>query len=217
MDKMFDVIDDDLRDWIAGQQLWFVATAPLAADGRVNLSPRGHDSFSVLGPRQVAWVDYTGSGIETIAHLRENGRICLMWCSFGKRPRIVRLHGMGRVAIAGEALYEQVVALHQSHPSTRAVVVVDVERISDSCGYGVPVMDLIGERDLLRLGAVKRGPDGLAAYRAERNATSIDGLPGMPASQPAGPFLSGGADHLSDGSIDASAASILHATGWSEG
>jgi hypothetical protein len=125
-------------------------------------------------------VDFTGSGIETVAHLRENGRICLMFCSFDHRPRIVRLHGHGTVALPGDPLYDDVVARHPAHPSTRAVIVVDVDRVSDSCGFGVPVMDLVGERDLLRLGAEKRGPDGLAAYRADKNATSIDLLPGMP-------------------------------------
>jgi len=179
MGRVFDGIDDTLAAWIGKQPLWFVATAPLAADGRVNVSPRGHDSLSILGPHRLAWVDYTGSGVETIAHLRENGRICLMFCSFDARPRIVRVHGTGRVALPGEADYDDVVARHPEHPSTRAVIVVDVTRVSDSCGYGVPVMDLVGERDLLRLGAEKRGPDGLAAYRKEHNAHSIDGLPGL--------------------------------------
>jgi pyridoxamine 5'-phosphate oxidase-like protein len=178
--KTYDGIDDDLSAWLTKQPLWFVATAPLGADGHVNVSPRGHDTLSVLGPRRVAWVDYTGSGIETVAHLRENGRVCLMFCSFDDRPKIVRLHGRGTVALPGDPSYDDVVARHPDHPSTRCVVVVDVERVSDSCGFGVPVMDLVGERDLLRRGAEKRGPDGLAAYRAEKNAASIDGLPGLP-------------------------------------
>ena len=180
MGWVFDGIDETLAEWIGKQPVWFVATAPLAADGRVNLSPRGHDSLSILDPHRLAWVDYTGSGVETIAHLRENGRICLMFCSFDARPRIVRVHGTGRVAMPGEPDYDDVVARHPSHPSTRAVVVVDVTRVSDSCGYGVPVMEFVGERDLLRLGAVKRGPEGMAAYRAEKNAHSVDGLPGLP-------------------------------------
>ncbi len=179
MATVFDGIDATLAQWIAAQPIWFVATAPLSADGHVNLSPRGHDSLSVLGPHRVAWVDYTGSGVETIAHVRENARICLMFCSFDARPRIVRLHGHGRVLHDGEDGYDEVTSQHPAHPSTRAVVVVDVTRVSDSCGYGVPVMDLVGERDLLRLSAAKRGPQGLAAYRAERNASSIDGLPGL--------------------------------------
>lgn len=179
MGQVFDGIDEALSAWITAQPMWFVATAPLDPGGHVNLSPRGHDSFSVLGPHRVGWVDYTGSGAETIAHLRENGRVTLMWCSYGPRPRIVRLHGRGSVALPGEPAYDEVVARHPAHPSTRAVVVVDVRRVSDSCGFGVPVMELVGERDLLRLGAEKRGPDGLAAYRAERNAVSLDGLPAL--------------------------------------
>ena len=176
----YDGIDDDLAAWIDAQPMWFVGTAPLSGDGRVNVSPRGHDALSVLGRHRVAWVDYTGSGVETIAHLRENGRICLMFCSFTTRPRIVRLHGRGSVALPGDAMYDDVVSRHPAHPSTRAVIVVDVDRVSDSCGFGVPVMEVVAERDLLRRGAEKRGAEGLAAYRAEKNAVSIDGLPGMP-------------------------------------
>jgi hypothetical protein len=176
---VYDGIDDDLAGWLMRQPLWFVGTAPLSADGHVNVSPRGHDTFSVLGPHRVAWVDYTGSGVETIAHLRENGRVCVMFCSYDHRPRIVRLHGRGIVVLPGEPVYDEVVALHPEHPSTRAVIVVDVDRVSDSCGFGVPVMEVVGERDLLRLGAQKRGPEGMAAYRAEKNAVSIDGLPGL--------------------------------------
>jgi len=176
--KVFDGIDDTLQRWIAQQPMFFVATAPLADDGHVNVSPRGHDSFSVLDRYRVGWVDYTGSGIETIAHLKENGRICVMFCSFDHRPRVVRLHGQGRVAMPGSADYDDLVGRHPDHPSTRAAVVVDVTRVSDSCGYGVPMMQMVGERDLLRLGAQRRGPDGLADYRATHNAVSIDGLPG---------------------------------------
>jgi hypothetical protein len=178
--RTYDGIDDELSRWLTRQPLWFVGTAPLSAEGHINVSPRGHDTFSVLGPHRVAWVDYTGSGIETIAHVRENGRICLMFCSYDSKPRIVRLHGHGSVAMPGEAAYDEVVAMHPPHPSTRAVVVVDVDRVSDSCGFGVPVMDVVGERDLLRRGAERRGPEGLAEYRAAKNATSIDGLPGLP-------------------------------------
>lgn len=179
MGQTFDAIDDALESWIRAQSIWFVATAPLAAEGLVNVSPRGHDAFSVLGPRRVGWVDYTGSGVETIAHLRENGRICLMFVSFDRRPRIVRLHGRGHVALPGEPEYGEVVDRHPPHPGTRAAIVVEVERISDSCGFGVPVMELVEERDLLRRSAEKRGPDGLAAYRRQKNTSSLDGLPGL--------------------------------------
>jgi hypothetical protein len=180
MGKVFDGIDAKLASWISAQPMWFIATAPLAPDGKVNVSPRGHDTFSILGSHRVGWVDYTGSGVETIAHLRENGRICVMFAAFNRRPRIVRLHGTGTVALPGDAAYNEVTTLHPEHPSTRAVVVVDVNRVSDSCGYGVPVMDLVEERDLLRLGAEKRGQQGLRDYRALHNRTSIDGLPGLP-------------------------------------
>ena len=180
MGKIFDSIDANLRAWIEEQPVWFVATAPLAGDGHVNMSPRGHDSFAVLDARRVGWVDYTGSGVETIAHVRENRRVCLMFNSFGPRPRIVRLHGQGSVHLPGEPGFEEVVALKPEHPSTRAVITVDVTRISDSCGWGVPVMELVGERDLIRQSADKKGPEGLEAYRAQKNALSIDGLPGLP-------------------------------------
>lgn len=180
MGKIFDSIDDKLKAWIEQQPMWFVATAPLDAAGHVNISPRGHDSFSVLDAHRVGWVDYTGSGVETIAHLRENGRVCLMFNSFDSRPRIVRLHGHGTVSLPGEPAFEEVTALHPDHPSTRAVITVEVTRISDSCGWGVPIMEKTGERDLLRLQAEKKGIAGMVEYRAERNAQSIDGLPGFP-------------------------------------
>ncbi|WP_010204110.1 pyridoxamine 5'-phosphate oxidase family protein [Salinibacterium sp. PAMC 21357] len=179
MGKLFDSIDDSLKTWVEAQPLWFVSTAPLSTDGHVNMSPRGHDSFSVLGPNSVGWVDYTGSGVETIAHLRENGRVCVMFLSFEERPRIVRFHGTGSVHLPGDATFDDVVARHPEHPSTRAVITVDVTRISDSCGWGVPLMQMTGERDLLRLQAEKKGPAGLADYRAEKNTLSIDGLPGL--------------------------------------
>jgi hypothetical protein len=180
MGKLFEAIDDGLQRWIEAQPMWFTATAPLGAEGRVNVSPRGGDSFSVLGPHRVGWVDFTGSGVETIAHLRENGRICVMFTSFDRRPRIVRLHGHGQVHLPGTAPFDEVVALHPLNPSTRAVITVDVERVSDSCGWGVPVMDVLtDERDLIRKNAEKRGPEGMNTYRAKKNTSSVDGLPGL--------------------------------------
>ena len=186
MGTVFEAIDERLAGWIAQQPMFFVATAPLAADGFVNVSPRGLDSFSVLGPHRVAWVDLTGSGAETIAHLRENGRICVMFAGFDERARIVRLHGRGSVALPGEPVFDEVVALHPGHLGVRAVIVVDVDRVADSCGWGVPRLELVGdgERGIMRPWAQKKGPDGLAAYRAEKNAVSLDGLPALP-SEPA--------------------------------
>jgi hypothetical protein len=177
MAKVHDGIDDVLAGWIAEQPVFFVATAPV--EGHINLSPRGLDCLSVLGPRKVAWVDLTGSGVETIAHLRENGRVTLMWCAFTGPPKIVRVHGHGRVCLRGTPEYDDVTARHPESISTRAVIVVDVERVSDSCGFGVPLMDLVGERDQLERWAQSKGPEGVVAYRAEKNAASLDGLPGL--------------------------------------
>ena len=179
MAKVYEGIDERLAAWIGEQPVFFVATAPLSADGHLNLSPRGLDCLSVLGPNRVAWVDLTGSGVETIAHLRENGRVVLMWCAFSGPPKVVRLHGTGRVCLPGSTEYDEVTAQHPPHLSTRAVVVVDVERVSDSCGYGVPVMELVGERDQLHRWAVAKGPEGVVTYRAEKNLASLDGLPGL--------------------------------------
>lgn len=179
MGKIFDGIDDSLAAWIREQHLFFVATAPLSAEGHVNVSPRGLDSLSILDRHTVAWLDLTGSGAETIAHLTENGRICLMFCAFADRPRIVRIHGRGRVTLPGDEVFEQVAAQHPGHIGARAVIVVDAERISDSCGWGVPLMDFVADRDVMRPWAEKKGPEGLEAYRAEKNATSVDGLPAL--------------------------------------
>lgn len=179
MSKQFDGVTPELAGWLGKQRLFFVATAPLAADGLINCSPKGADTFRVLRPHEVAYLDLTGSGIETVAHLRENGRICLMFLSFGDRPRIVRLHGTGSVLVPGDAGFDEVVRRHPENPSTRAVITVDVTRISDACGWGVPVMDVQEERDLLRRQAEKKGPEGMADYRRQKNAVSIDGLPGL--------------------------------------
>jgi hypothetical protein len=179
--KLFDAIDDRLAAWLRAQRMFFVATAPLAACGHVNLSPKGHDSFAVLGPREVAYVDFTGSGIETVAHLRESGRIVFMFCAFEGPPRIVRLYGRGAVHVAGDACFDEVVARFPSYAGTRAVIRVALDRIADSCGYAIPLYDYRGERTQLGDWAERKGPDGLRAYRAENNAKSIDGLPGLDA------------------------------------
>src|SRR5215203_4884857 len=189
MARVYDRIDDHLRGWIARQPLFFVATAPRSDDGHVNLSPKGPiDTLRVLDDHTVAYLDVIGSGAETIAHLRENGRIVVMLCSFEGPPRILRLHGRGEVVTASEprfdALLEQA-AFEQSTPgeSRRAVIVVAVERIADSCGYGVPLMRYEGERPHAGAWAEKKlrvgGRDALAEYQAEMNAISIDGLPAL--------------------------------------
>ncbi|MGH3904245.1 MAG: pyridoxamine 5'-phosphate oxidase family protein [Pseudonocardiaceae bacterium] len=187
MGKLYERIDSRLAEWIEAQPVFFVASAPLAADGLVNVSPKGtRGTFRVLDEHVFSYVDLTGSGIETVAHARENGRICVMFCAFEGPPKIVRLHGTSSVVLRGEPGFEAVVepfaaavAVGAREPAARAVVRVDVHRISDSCGYGVPLMDLRAERDVLDSWSVNKGPDRLARYHTERNAVSLDGLPGL--------------------------------------
>jgi hypothetical protein len=179
MGKVFDAIDESMREWLRARHMFFVATAPLSGDGLVNLSPKGLDSFAVLDPRRVAYLDLTGSGIETIAHLRENGRIVLMFCAFDGPPRIVRFHGRGEVFEAGAAGFDELAARFPQYPSARAVIRVDVSRIADSCGYGVPLYRYEAERDHIGAWASRKGADGMREYRAANNARSLDGLPGL--------------------------------------
>ena len=179
MGRVYDAIDDRLAAWIGEQRVFFVATAPLAAEGHVNCSPRGLESLAVLGPREVAWLDLTGSGVETIAHLRENGRIVLMFCAFAGPPRIVRLHGRGDVVEPGDPAFPALRARFGAHEGARAVIRVECQRISDSCGYGVPLLEYRGERPQLAEWARRKGEDGVRDYQTERNARSIDGLPGV--------------------------------------
>ncbi len=181
MADLIDEIDDDLARWLEAQPVFFVATAPRSDTGLVNLSPKGlAGTFTVIDPHTVAYLDLTGSGVETIAHLRENGRIVLMFCAFDGRPNIVRMHGHGRVVLPGTAEFDALVGRFEEHPGVRSIIVIDVTRASTSCGYGVPTMSFEDDRTILDLGAIKKGPDELAAYRRERNATSLDGLPGYP-------------------------------------
>jgi hypothetical protein len=178
--KLHESITDRLRAFIERQHVFFVATAPLAADGRVNLSPKGLEgTFVVLDELTVAYLDLTGSGAETVAHLRENGRITLMFCAFEGPPNIVRLHGHGRYLALGEGEFDSLRGRFADHPGARGIVVVDVERVSDSCGYAVPLMSHEGDRDLLTSWATNRGESGLETYREKKNATSIDGLPAL--------------------------------------
>ena len=177
--KIFEAIDARMTEWIEAQHMFFVATAPLAADGHLNLSPKGLDSFRILGPREIAYVDLTGSGAETIAHLRENGRIVVMFCAFEGPPRIVRLHGRGVAVVPGDPDYDALVARFPAILGTRAVIRIALDRIADSCGYAIPLLAYQGERDQLTAWAAHKGPDGLRAYRAEWNTKSIDGLPSL--------------------------------------
>lgn len=180
MGKVFAALDDDAREFIARQHVFFVATAPLAADGHVNLSPKGLDTFRVLGATTVAYLDLTGSGVETIAHLRENGRVTVMFCSFEGRPRILRLYGRGRAVEPGDAEWADLSAHFPALSGIRSLVVVEVERVADSCGYAVPRYEYVGDRPQLLDWAKKKGDDGLRMYQAQKNRTSLDGLPGLP-------------------------------------
>ncbi|KGN32052.1 pyridoxamine 5'-phosphate oxidase [Knoellia sinensis KCTC 19936] len=178
MGKVHEAIDGRLREFIEAQHVFFVATAPLAADGHANVSPRGlPGTFAVIDEHTFAWLDGTGSGSETIAHLRENGRITVMFCAFEGAPNIVRLHGTGRVVTIYDEDYDAWASRFTDLPGARAVVVVDVARVSDSCGWGVPLMSHVGERDLLQQFFERKGVDGSAAYRRTKNRTSLDGLP----------------------------------------
>jgi hypothetical protein len=189
MGKTFSELDEALCGWIGRQPLFFVATAPNDPDGHINLSPKGgKGTFRVLGPRTVAYLDLLGSGIETAAHLRENGRIVVTFCAFEGPPRIVRLHGRGRVVQQHEPAFAGLVARFQPSADIltvlRSVIMIDVTRIGDSCGYMVPRMDYVEERQQLFRWADKLG-DNKDAYIRTNNASSIDALPGLSVAAPA--------------------------------
>jgi hypothetical protein len=181
MGKSYDAIDGRLRLWVEAQHVFFVATAPLSADGHINVSPRGmRDTFRVVDDHTVAWLDLTGSGAETIAHLRENGRIVVMFCGFEGPPKVLRLHGVGRVVTPEDDDWVAQSDGFGYHPGVRAVIVVDVTRITDSCGFAVPTLTFTAERDLLDQHHERKGEEALTGYRETNNAASIDGLPALP-------------------------------------
>lgn len=177
MATVVDEINDRLREFIERQHMFFVATAPLSAEGHVNLSPKGLDSFRVLSPHRVAYLDMTGSGIETAAHLNENGRITILFCAFDGPPLLLRLLGRGRVVMPNDAEWTELAALLPPSDTARLIVVADLDRIATSCGFGVPLMSFEGDRDQLPRFAASKGPEGMREYRALKNARSIDGLP----------------------------------------
>jgi len=179
MGKVHEEIDAKLEEFIGRQHLYFVGTAPNAPEGRLNISPKGLDTFRILGPKSVAYLDLTGSGVETIAHLRENGRITILFCAFDGRPLILRLYGRGRVVEPGQEEWTGLIARFPDSPGVRSVIVMDVERIADSCGFAVPLYEFQGDRFQLIDYAVKKGPEGMAQYRAQKNKVSIDGLAGL--------------------------------------
>lgn len=190
MARIYDGIDTRLAAWIEAQPMFFVATAPLAADGLVNLSPKGtKGTFRVLDEHTFAYLDITGSGVETIAHLAENGRICVMFCAFDGKPKIVRLHGRGRALPVGTPEFEEALAGFgaagaERRRYLRAVITVDVRRVADSCGFAVPTMELVAERTTLDAVWRSRDDERIATYHRERNASSLDELPALPVRSP---------------------------------
>jgi Pyridoxamine 5'-phosphate oxidase len=189
--KVYPELDERLRKFILSQPVFFVATAPsldqAGEGGHVNVSPKGYrDTFVVLDPLTVAYLDLTGSGAETIAHLRQNGRITIMFCSFTSRTKILRIYGTGHVVLPGDPDWPELAAHFPGDGETgtdrggqRAVIVVRADRISDSCGHAVPVMELIEERDVLTRWSERQSAEELVAYRVEHNTVSIDGLPAL--------------------------------------
>jgi Pyridoxamine 5'-phosphate oxidase len=189
MGKVFEGIDERLKRWIADQSMYFVGSAPLDEDGHVNISPKGPiETLRVLDPHTVAYLDFVGSGAETIAHLRENGRIVIMLCAFQGPPRILRVYGRGRIVTAADSDFNELAdrcafPAPATPEARRAIVVLEVERVADSCGYGVPLMSYEGQRPHMELWAAKKvrvgGPEALLEYQREHNSLSIDGLPAV--------------------------------------
>lgn len=185
MGKVYEVLDDRLRAFIDEQPMFFVASAPLAGDGHVNVSPKGRaGSLAVLDEHTVAYLDFGGSLAETIAHVRENGRVTLMWCAFSGSPKVLRVHGRGEIVTRDDARFTDLVQRFgdADGPGLRVVVLVHVERISDSCGYAVPLMSFESERDLHYRHFGRKTDEEFAAYCAkkEHNVRSVDGLPALP-------------------------------------
>jgi hypothetical protein len=176
MAKVFDCITEKLQEFITKQHIFFVASAPLSATGHVNLSPKGLDSFRILSPHQVAYLDLTGSGNETSAHLQENGRITLMFCAFQETPVILRLYGQGYTILPTSPEWDSLYSLFPPIAGTRQIIVADIERVQTSCGFGVPLYQYEGHRETLINWANKKGEQGIKEYQQQKNIISIDGL-----------------------------------------
>lgn len=176
MADFYDALNDRHRAFIANQKMFFTASAP-SAGGHVNLSPKGADTFRVLGENLCCYLDMTGSGNETAAHMRDNGRLTIMFCSFDRTAQIMRLFGTGRVAAAGSVDFMAHIDRFDDFPGIRQMIFLDIETVQTSCGYGVPVMDFVDHRETMAKWALSKGEDGLVAYRADKNMVSLDGLP----------------------------------------
>lgn len=177
MGKFYDHITPHHQAFIARQHIFFVASAPLSGDGHVNLSPKGLDSFRVLSPNRVVYMDLISSGNETSAHLLENGRITVMFCAFEGSPNILRLYGKGHTVLPGDAEWETLSAHFTLYPSTRQLIVADISKVQTSCGYGVPLYEYAGDRQQHFEWADTLGQSGLNAYQQANNLRSLDGLP----------------------------------------
>ncbi len=176
MAKIFDCITEELQDFIAAQQLFFVGSAPLSPTGHVNLSPKGFDCFRILSPNQVAYLDLTGSGNETSAHLQENGRITFMFCTFADPPCILRLYGQGNTILPSSPDWNSLYSLFSPIPGTRQIIVADIQKVQTSCGFGVPLYEYQGQRQILVNWASKKGEEGVREFQQQKNLVSIDGL-----------------------------------------
>ena len=180
MAKTYDAIGPEVREWMAEQHMFFVATAPRSDAGMINLSPKGHDTLRILDDHTLAFLDYGGSGIETIAHLRENGRIVVMMCAFAGPPKIFRFHGSGDVITPKDPEFETLSeAFDRSELGIRAIIRVNVTRISDSCGFGVPLYEYQEQRRTSPNFIRSHGTERIRAYQEENNLESLDGLPGI--------------------------------------
>ncbi len=177
MGKFHQSITPAHQEFIQKQHLFFVATAPLDASGHINISPKGLDTFRVLSEKKVAYLDFIGSGNETSAHTLENGRITLMFCAFQGPPNILRLYGKGYAVLPGSELWDLYTPHFESYPNTRQIIVADIDLVGTSCGYGVPLYEYTGERQIMFDWAAKKGEAGLSTYIQEKNLKSLDGLP----------------------------------------
>jgi Pyridoxamine 5'-phosphate oxidase len=180
MGKVHEALSGRLREFVEAQHVYFVATAPSGDGGHVNVSPKGHrDTFAILDEHTIAYLDLTGSGAEGIAHVRDNGRVTVMFCAFDGPPDIVRLQGQGRVVVPADAEWAGLLARFGSHPGSRAVIVVDLDRIASSCGFAVPLYSYLGDRTLLDDNFGRRSSENIEEYHRVKNSVSIDGLPAL--------------------------------------
>jgi len=179
MGKTYTKIEESIASWLSQQKMFFVSTAPLSQDGLVNCSPKGMDTFRTLGDRKVGYLDMTGSGVETIAHLKENGRIFIVLCAFEGAPQIIRFHGKVAVCEKGGSEYRDRIAAFEEYPGTRSIIDIEIDRISDSCGFTVPLYEFKEDRGTLLKWASAKGSDGVSEYQQDKNLKSLDGLPGL--------------------------------------